>query len=250
MVSQHGRPDNGSDASPFSNVELFVPLKPYDEWPSGLTKDKLTEELQGEFSDELPGVGFNFSQYIQDNVEEAISGVKGANSVKIVGPNLEVLEKLATQINDQMKQVRGVADLGIFHVVGQPNLNIEIDRQKAARYGLNTGDVNTVDPGGDGRHDRDDGAGRRSPVQSHGSSGAQTTATASTPLATSRSATKLPPEARRIFRCASSRRLPSIPGHPTSTTRPRSGLFRSSSAFVAATSAAPSPRRRSGLPRM
>ncbi len=121
-----------------------MPLKPYDEWPSGLTKDKLTEELQSEFSDELPGVGFNFSQYIQDNVEEAISGVKGANSVKIVGPNLEVLEKLALQINDQMAQVRGVADLGIFHVVGQPNLDIRVDRQKAARYGLNTGDVNTV----------------------------------------------------------------------------------------------------------
>jgi cobalt-zinc-cadmium resistance protein CzcA len=144
VVSQHGRPDNGSDASPFSNVELFVPLKPYDEWPSGLTKDKLTEELQSEFSAELPGVGFNFSQYIQDNVEEAISGVKGANSVKIVGPNLEMLEKLALQVNDQMAQVRGVADLGIFHVVGQPNLNIAIDRKKAARYGLNTGDVNTV----------------------------------------------------------------------------------------------------------
>ena len=144
VVSQHGRPDNGSDASPFSNVELFVPLKPYDEWPAGLTKDKLTEELQSEFSNELPGVGFNFSQYIQDNVEEAISGVKGANSVKIVGPNLEVLEKLALQINDQMAQVRGVTDLGIFHVVGQPNLDIKVDREKAARYGLNTGDVNTV----------------------------------------------------------------------------------------------------------
>jgi len=144
VVSQHGRPDNGSDASPFSNVELFVPLKPYDEWPSGLTKDKLTDELQREFSDELPGIGFNFSQYIQDNIEEAISGVKGANSVKIVGPNLEELERLATQIKDQMAQVRGVEDLGIFHVVGQPNLNIKIDREKAARYGLNTGDVNTV----------------------------------------------------------------------------------------------------------
>jgi cobalt-zinc-cadmium resistance protein CzcA len=144
VVSQHGRPDNGTDASPFSNVELFVPLKPYDEWPAGLTKDKLTEELQNEFSNELPGIGFNFSQYIQDNVEEAISGVKGANSVKILGPNLEVLEKLAGQISDQMKQVRGVEDLGIFHVVGQPNLNIKIDREKAARYGLNTGDVNTV----------------------------------------------------------------------------------------------------------
>jgi cobalt-zinc-cadmium resistance protein CzcA len=144
VVSQHGRPDNGSDASPFSNVELFAPLKPSSAWPAGLTKDKLTESLQAEFSNELPGVSFNFSQYIQDNVEEAISGVKGANSVKIVGPNLDVLEKLAAQINDQMKQVRGVADLGVFHVVGQPNLDIRVDREKAARYGLNTGDVNTV----------------------------------------------------------------------------------------------------------
>lgn len=144
VVSQHGRPDNGSDASPFSNVELFVPLKPYDEWPRRFTKDELTAELQKEFAAELPGVGFNFSQYIQDNVEEAISGVKGANSVKVVGPNLEEDEKLGTEIMEQMAQVRGVQDLGIFHVLGQPNLNIKVDREKAARYGLNTGDINTV----------------------------------------------------------------------------------------------------------
>ncbi len=144
VVSQHGRPDNGSDASAFSNVELFVPLKPFDEWPSGLTKAKLTEEVQQEFENELPGVGFNFSQYIQDNVEEAISGVKGANSIKIIGPNLNKLEEIAAQIMEQMGQVKGMADLGIFHVVGQPNLNITIDREKTARYGLNTGDVNTV----------------------------------------------------------------------------------------------------------
>src|SRR5579883_671942 len=144
VVSQHGRPDNGSDASPFSNVELFAPLKPFDEWPPGVTKEKLTDELQQEFANELPGIGFNFSQYIQDNVEEALSGVKGANSVKIVGPNLDVLEKLASQIMAEMAKVQGVADLGIFHVIGQPNLNIKIDRDKAARYGLNTGDVNTV----------------------------------------------------------------------------------------------------------
>ena len=144
VVSQHGRPDNGSDASPFSNVELFVPLKNYDEWPKGLTKEKLTETLQKEFKDELPGMGFNFSQYIQDNVEEALSGVKGANSIKIIGPNLETLEKLSEQVQEQMKDVKGVADLGIFHLLGQPNLNIKIDREKAARYGLNTGDVNTV----------------------------------------------------------------------------------------------------------
>jgi cobalt-zinc-cadmium resistance protein CzcA len=144
VVSQHGRPDNGSDASPFSNVELFVPLKPFDEWRSGYTKEQLIEEVNREFEDAVPGATFNFSQYIQDNIEEALSGVKGANSVKIIGPNLEIQEKLADQVMHEMLQVRGVTDLGIFHVLGQPNLNITVDRDKAARYGLNTGDVNTV----------------------------------------------------------------------------------------------------------
>ena len=144
VVSQHGRPDDGSDASPFSNVELFAPLKPLDEWPKDLTKDKLTAQIQKEFQSELPGVIFNFSQYIEDNIEEAISGVKGVNSVKIVGPNLEELTKLADRVRDEMSQVRGVADLGIFPVLGQPNLNIKVDREKAARYGLNSGDVNSV----------------------------------------------------------------------------------------------------------
>jgi cobalt-zinc-cadmium resistance protein CzcA len=144
VVSQHGRPDDGSDASPFSNVELFAPLKRFDEWPSGMTKDKLTDQIQTEFNNELPGVVFNFSQYIEDNIEEGISGVKGVNSVKIVGPNLETLTNLAEQIRDRMSRVRGVADLGVFPVLGQPNLNIKVDRAKAARYGLNSGDVNSV----------------------------------------------------------------------------------------------------------
>src|ERR1039457_3636207 len=144
VVSQHGRPDDGSDASPFSNVELFAPLKSFDKWPRGLTKEKLTEQVQTEFNNELPGVVFNFSQYIEDNIEEGISGVKGVNSVKIVGPNLEVLTKLAEQVRDQMNQVRGIADLGIFPVLGQPNLNIKVDRARAARYGLNSGDVNAI----------------------------------------------------------------------------------------------------------
>ncbi len=143
-VSQHGRPDDGSDASPFSNVELFVPLKPFDEWPAGFTKDMLIAQVQKEFNDELPGVEFNFSQYIQDNVEEALSCVKGANSVKIIGRDLATIEHLATEVMRQMQQVKGVTDLGIFHVLGQPNLNIKVNREKAARYGLNTGDVNTV----------------------------------------------------------------------------------------------------------
>jgi len=144
VVSQHGRPDDGSDAAPFSNVELFAPLKPFDQWPSGMTKDKLTDQIQTEFNNELPGVVFNFSQYIEDNIEEGISGVKGVNSVKIVGPNLQTLTNLAEQIRDTMSKVHGVADLGIFPVLGQPNLNIKVDRAKAARYGLNSGDVNTI----------------------------------------------------------------------------------------------------------
>ncbi len=144
VTSQHGRPDNGSDPSPFSNVELFAPLKPADQWPAGQTKEKLTAQLEEELKEALPGVTFNFSQYIQDNIEEAISGVKGANSIKLIGPNLATLEDLAAQVAREMNQVEGIADLGIFHVLGQPNLNIKIDREKAARFGLNTGDVNTV----------------------------------------------------------------------------------------------------------
>jgi heavy metal efflux system protein len=97
-----------------------------------LTKEKLTKQLQQEFADELPGVLFNFSQYIQDNIEEAISGVKGSNSVKIIGRDQRILEDLARQVLNEMQQVRGVEDLGVFWVRGQPNLNIKVDREKAA----------------------------------------------------------------------------------------------------------------------
>ena len=144
VVSQHGRPDDGSDASGFNNAELFVPLKPFDEWPSGVDKEKLVTQLQHDFENEFKGTEFNFSQYIQDNVEEGLSGIKGANSVKIIGPDLNVLESLANQVLHEMSQVKGIADLGVFRVMGQPNLNIQVDRTKAARYGLNTGDVNAV----------------------------------------------------------------------------------------------------------
>ena len=144
VTSQHGRPDDGSDASGFNNAEFFAPLKPFDEWPSGYTKDKLIADLQRQFASEFVGTSFNFSQYIQDNVEEGLSGIKGANSVKIIGPNLQTLEDLANQIYAQMQPVRGVSDLGILRVMGQPNLNITVDRARAARYGLNSGDVNTV----------------------------------------------------------------------------------------------------------
>jgi cobalt-zinc-cadmium resistance protein CzcA len=144
VVSQHGRPDNGSDAAGFFNAEFFVPLKPFDEWPAGLTKEKLIEELQAEFSDKFVGINFNFSQYIQDNVEEGLSGVKGANSIKIVGPDLATLEQIAKAAMAEMAKVPGISDLGAFWVLGQPNLNIKADREKAARYGLNVGDANAV----------------------------------------------------------------------------------------------------------
>jgi heavy metal efflux system protein len=144
VVSQHGRPDNGSDAAGFFNAEFFVPLKPFDEWPAGLTKEKLVEELQAEFSDKFVGINFNFSQYIQDNVEEGLSGVKGANSIKIVGPNLATLEEIAKAAMVEMAKVPGITDLGVFWVLGQPNLNIKVDREKAARYGLNVNDANAV----------------------------------------------------------------------------------------------------------
>jgi len=144
VVSQHGRPDNGSDAAGFFNAEFFVPLKPFDEWPANYTKEKLVEELQAEFSEKFVGINFNFSQYIQDNVEEGLSGVKGANSIKIVGPDLTTLEKIAKDAMEEMSKVPGITDLGVFWVLGQPNLNIKIDREKAARYGLNVSDANTV----------------------------------------------------------------------------------------------------------
>jgi cobalt-zinc-cadmium resistance protein CzcA len=144
VVSQHGRPDNGSDASGFFNAEFFVPLKPFDTWTPGMTKEKLVEDLQSEFAKEFAGIGFNFSQYIQDNIEEGLSGVKGANSVKIIGPDLAKLEKIAVRVKREMDQIAGVADLGIFRVLGQPNVNITVDRNRTARYGLNAGDVTTV----------------------------------------------------------------------------------------------------------
>jgi len=144
VVSQHGRPDDGSDATGFFNAEFFVPLKPFEEWPPGMTKEKLIDQLQAEFAKEFIGIDFNFSQYIQDNVEEGLSGVKGANSIKVIGHDLVVLERIAGEALHEMAQVKGITDLGVFRVLGQPNLNIKVDRAIAARYGLSVSDVNTV----------------------------------------------------------------------------------------------------------
>jgi len=144
VVSQHGRPDDGSDATGFFNGEFFVPLKPADTWPKGVDKEQLTEQMTQTLAAKFPGVEFNFSQYIQDNVEEAASGVKGENSIKLYGSDLETLEKTAQKIKAVMQTVPGVADLAVFNSLGQPTVRIDVDRARAARYGLMPGDINTT----------------------------------------------------------------------------------------------------------
>jgi cobalt-zinc-cadmium resistance protein CzcA len=144
VVSQHGRPDDGTDATGFFNAEFFVPLKPADAWPGGITKEKLTQDMTDALVEQFPGVDFNFSQYIQDNVEEAASGVKGENSVKIYGNDLETLEKKAKEIATVLGKIPGITDLAVLRSLGQPTIRIDIDRVRAARYGLAPGDVNAV----------------------------------------------------------------------------------------------------------
>jgi cobalt-zinc-cadmium resistance protein CzcA len=143
-VSQNGRPDDGTDATGFFNAEFFVPLKPASAWPGGMNKEKLTEDMNGSMARQFPGVEFNFSQNIEDNVEEAASGVKGENSVKLFGNNLATLEATAAKIKAVMAKVPGIADLAVLNSLGQPTIEIRIDRTRAARFGLATADINTV----------------------------------------------------------------------------------------------------------
>ena len=144
VVSQHGRPDDGTDATGFFNAEFFAPLKPASEWPRGMNKERLTSEMLAKLQAEFLGVEFNFSQYLQDNVSEAVSGVKGENSIKLFGNDLEVLTKTANQIKDVLATVRGITDLAVFTSLGQPTVQIDIDRARAGRYGLTPGDVNST----------------------------------------------------------------------------------------------------------
>jgi cobalt-zinc-cadmium resistance protein CzcA len=144
VVSQHGRPQDGTDATGFFNAEFFVPLKPFSEWPPRVYKDDLTDRINDELQVPFPGVSFNFSQYIEDNVEEAASGIKGENSVKVFGGDLATLEHIATKIRAAMWTVRGITDLAIFDALGQLTLTIDIDRDRVARYGLAPGDINAT----------------------------------------------------------------------------------------------------------
>jgi cobalt-zinc-cadmium resistance protein CzcA len=142
VVSQTGRPDDGTDVTGFFNTEYFVDLKPKAAWRGVFKENK--DELIGAMDRELekiPGVIWNFSQPISDNVEEAVSGVKGELAVKIYGDDLKTLEAKGDQIVSVMSKIQGVRDLGLFRVIGQPNLNYVVDRQAAARFGINVADV-------------------------------------------------------------------------------------------------------------
>ena len=144
VVSEQGRGEDATDPDGSFVAEFFVPLKPFEEWPEGLTKAKLVKELAARLESEFIGVDFNFSQYIQDNIEEAVSGVKGENSVKIFGRDLAELERLSQAVKNELAKVPGVTDPGAFNLLGQPNLVIKVDRAKAARYGITVSDMNTV----------------------------------------------------------------------------------------------------------
>jgi heavy metal efflux system protein len=167
VMSHIGRPDDGTDVTSFFNVEFNVPLRPMETWRTKpisiwghelptrvagrevpwlkryITREEIQDEMTARFK-EFPGINFNFSQLIRDNVEEALSGVKGANSVKIRGNDLDTLEELGLRVTNILQTVHGIVNVGLFHIVGQPNLEIHIDRDQCARYGINVADVETV----------------------------------------------------------------------------------------------------------
>ena len=160
VMSHIGRPDDGTDVTSFFNIEFNVPLTPMENWrrvkryigygsfriPMGsraMTRLEIESELMTKFR-EFPGVNFNFSQLIRDNVEEALSGVKGANSIKLFGSDLATLESSGQRVAELLRSVRGIENVGLFHIVGQPNLEIEIDREACARYGINVADVEST----------------------------------------------------------------------------------------------------------
>lgn len=144
VFSEQGRGEDGTDPDGSFLAEFFVPLKPFEQWPTGVTKEALVKHMSERLNREFIGIDFNFSQYIQDNIEEAVSGVKGENSVKIFGRDLGELERLSKALKTEINEVPGVTDPAAFTLLGQPNLVIRIDRAKAARYGFTVGDINAV----------------------------------------------------------------------------------------------------------
>jgi heavy metal efflux system protein len=159
VVCQLGRPEAGTDPTGFYSAEFFVPLKPFEDWPAVVpqrgwrrwladqrprSKAELVAKMSGELREALPGVNWNFSQVIRDNVLEVLSGVQGENSVKILGPDLDELEKLGNRVVSELKQVPGVADVGLYRIQGQFNLELPIDRAKCSLWNISVADVNNV----------------------------------------------------------------------------------------------------------
>jgi cobalt-zinc-cadmium resistance protein CzcA len=156
VMSQVGRPDDGTDVTSYFNLEFNAPLTPMEHWRTKpvvifghelwqrrITREEIQNELMAKFK-EFPAVNFNFSQLIRDNVEEALSGVKGANSIKLFGTDLAKLEEYGQRVLNILTKVKGIYNAGLFHIVGQPNLEIQIDRHECARYGINVSDVEAV----------------------------------------------------------------------------------------------------------
>jgi len=144
VISQLGRPDDGTDATGFFNLELSVDLKPAAKWRAGLTKAALVQEIDTRLTHDFPGVSFSYSQNIEDNINEAVSGVKGDNSVKVFGPDLVTDEAVANQVLAVLNKVPGIVETAVYRSLGQPNLLISPDREAGARYGLNVGDIANV----------------------------------------------------------------------------------------------------------
>src|SRR5439155_7570557 len=150
VVPQVGRPDDGTDPTGYYNVEIFVPLKAPKDWPAVAdlgrprTKDELLKAMNDDLDRHFPGVDWDFSQVIRDNVMEALSGVKGENSIKVFGPDLDRLEELAEKIKDVLAKVPGVDNAGVFHIQGQSNLEFPVDRRKCARWNVSVADVENV----------------------------------------------------------------------------------------------------------
>jgi cobalt-zinc-cadmium resistance protein CzcA len=140
VVSQLGRPDDGTDATGFFNAEFFVDLKTEGEWKRNISKAELIRDMNDSLNT-IPGIDFNFSQPISDNVEEAVTGVKGELAVKIFGPDLDTLEKKADEVKNIIGTLKGITDIGVFHEIGQPVVQVKVDRLKAARYGINVSDI-------------------------------------------------------------------------------------------------------------
>jgi cobalt-zinc-cadmium resistance protein CzcA len=160
LVPAIGRPDDGTDPSGYYRVEIFAPLKPMKEWPRVVevegwrrllyganrqrNKEELTIAMNKDLRDAFPGVDWNFSQYIRDNVSEALAGVKGDNSIKIFGPDLEKLEELAAEVKNRLEKIPGIQEVGIFNIKGQSNLEFRVDLDKCAKWGVSAADVNNL----------------------------------------------------------------------------------------------------------